>query len=111
MGKPRVETQLQPRAEFIVCRLIAGPKLTASGLHVPESAKSMENVGRVRIYAVGPKVEGVTVGQVYILGDAKAFQVIEDGVQFIILHASNLLALDAGYEEPENEIHPRVTIQ
>lgn len=114
-----METNIKPCGLFIVCRIVARPaETTAGGIVLPTTggAKStVENVGRVRVYAVGPEVTAVRPGDVAILGEGKAALVMDGGKQFVIVHETVLLAVDVAYksEDADTEATPSgvVTLQ
>lgn len=104
------DTKIQPKHDYVLCRLLKAPKRTASGLHIPDQAKP-ESIGRARILACGPEVKRCSPGDVAVIGEARAYTILETvregdedkAKQYILLQEVGVIAIDHGYKEADGD--------
>lgn len=82
---------IKPLEDRIVIKQVEAEQTTASGLVIPDSAKEKPQEGSV--VAVGPKAEGVAVGDTVIYSKYGGTEVKYGGEEFLILKLADVLAV------------------
>ena len=96
---------IEPLGAWILIRLVQAPKQTASGLVVPDSAKSLEGVARARVYASGPRcTDAVKPGTIVVVGQAVTYPVLDDGKQYLLVNEESIVGIDHSYVAPSSDL-------
>lgn len=89
--RSNVSVTIKPLEDRIVIKQVEAEQTTASGLVIPDSAKEKPQEGSV--VAVGPKAEGVAVGDTVIYSKYGGTEVKYGGEEFLILKLADVLAV------------------
>lgn len=85
-----MSSPLTPLGARVVAVREAAKTQTASGIYLPESAKEKPVLAVVQ--AVGPKAEGVKVGDKIVYKEYSTTELTIDGVEYLILKDEDILA-------------------
>lgn len=90
----------EPLNALILLHRKQAAEQTESGLTIIEAARELPNEGKV--IAIGPKVEGVAVGDYLVFGKYAGTDIVIDGVGFLLLRGEDLLGR-IKFEEGEGQ--------
>lgn len=83
-------TPIKPLGDRIVAVRKEVQKKTASGIYLPDNSQEKSVVAQVK--AIGPKVEGVKVGDDILYKEYSTTEVKVDDTDYIILNEGDVLA-------------------
>lgn len=86
-------TTLNPMGENVLLKPIEAEEQTKAGIILTNTAKDQEN--KATVVAIGPKVEGISVGDIvyYSKYASDVFKV--DGVELTVIPSRGVLAIEA----------------
>lgn len=85
-----MSVKINPLDDRIVAQQLVAQNKTASGLFLPDSAQEKPKVAKV--VAVGPRVQGLKVGDQIIYKEYSATEVKVDREQYLLIKEEDVLA-------------------
>lgn len=105
---------IEPLQDFVLCRLVKRPENQAGMIALPDNAKSMDSVGRARVYAVGPGIMGIDEGDIILIGEGRVYFVLIEGNQHMLVPGKAIIGIDPDYRAPDgvtDEMTAKVSLQ
>ena len=81
---------IKPLAALVLAKIDSAPTTTASGLYLPEN--SAEKPKTATVEAVGPKVEGIKVGDKIIYESYSGTDIKHEDVEYVLVAEEKILA-------------------
>ena len=86
---------IKPLSDRVVVEPLPAETQTASGLYIPDSAQEKQQKGKVVAVGTGKKDEPLTVkvGDTVLFGKFSGTEIKYDGVEYLIMKESDILAI------------------
>ena len=86
---------IKPLSDRVLIEPVAAETKTASGIYIPETAKEKPQRGKIVAVGPGTKENPVTVkvGDIVLYGKYSGTELQHDGVDYLIMKESDILAI------------------